>query len=240
MAILDQIVTSKLWTPLGVLITIISSCLFLHFRTKKRITFGVYGFTVLLTNTLANADKFRLYYNDQVLDNIILLMLRVTNTGNRCLLATDYVRPIAFSFVESMSILSFEVTSTRPRNIHPIIEADQNKLTFEPIDLNAGDDIWVQLVLSSDKGDYSELNIVTPDIRIKNVNQVRIYKSRKPDTLITNTLGMSLPFLGLALIYNAIFFNNSNLTMLLIGVFLTVVGIPVFNITNSDTKPYDI
>lgn len=72
MSLLESILASKLWAPAAVILPFLTYYLSTRYRVKREVAFGVYDFSVMLSTTLPDADKYKLFYNDQVLDNIII------------------------------------------------------------------------------------------------------------------------------------------------------------------------
>lgn len=237
MSLLESILSSKLWAPAAVILPVLTYYLSTRYRVKREVAFGLYDFSMLLSPTLPDADKYKLFYNDKVLDNIIILKIRITNTGNKCICVSDYVRPIVFHFPDTLAIISHEIIASYPDNIYPSVISDGNKLIFEPFDFNANDDIRVKVVVSADKSQYEEKDIVKPDVRIKDLKQIRIHCAKSGDDSFKSYIGFFIAFLGLGLIYQGLFKDSSEV-MAMTGSLLSVIGIIVHTSLNKKTRPY--
>jgi len=81
--------------------------------------------------------------------------------------ASDYERPLSFSFGEGVEILSADISKAIPKSLNPSITIEKSRVVFVPILLNSKDQIQISLLLAKYQG------VVEPDVRITGITDVK-------------------------------------------------------------------
>jgi hypothetical protein len=99
-----------------------------------------------------------------------LIVLRIANTGNVPIEATDFERPVSITFSDS-KVLSAEVTGVRPDELTPTLRTDGPAVILNPCLLNPTDLVEVQCLLD---GGIDELRADCRIVGVRFVQHVKL------------------------------------------------------------------
>lgn len=173
---------------LSLLATII---IFILQKNKKKLSYEIIAETSLLTTKEKIEGKLKILYNDREVRNVKFFEIKLINSGNIGIPATDYERPIKIKFPESSKILSCEVIENSPNSLDTKITLDETKISIEPLLINSKDYFILKVIVSDiEREDF------TIDARIKDVKEVkRLDESNQ--FLLWATLGSILSITGM-------------------------------------------
>ena len=109
----------------------------------------------------------RILYKGNSVENIHLLILRLANTGNRPIVANDFVRPVTFDLGQNTRILTAEISERTPTNLETAITVDGSKLVLTPALFNQRDSVTVK-ALASQFGEN-----IAVDARIVGIGEIK-------------------------------------------------------------------
>ena len=183
------------WNVIGVVLAgltlVVTIIIFLLQKNKKRISYEILAKTALLTTREKLEGKIKILYNDQEVKDVKFIEVKIINSGNIGIPATDYERSLKFRFPKTTNILSTEVIETYPDTLTTNISVDKSDIIVEPILMNSKDYFILKIIASNaDKGDFKV------DVRIKDVAEIK----RVGDSsqfLVWALLGMILTITGL-------------------------------------------
>ena len=120
------------------------------------------------------SDDITILYKNQPVDNVILLQIRLENTGNQPIVPDDYIEPVTFSFGPGSEIADLSITDMNPTNIGLVIsKTSQYQAELAPVLLNPGDVAMVRFALLAEKID-SVIEDFQIDGRIVGVREVEL------------------------------------------------------------------
>lgn len=193
-------------------------------RLRKGVTYDVLSRTNLLTVREELEGKLQVLYEGEPAKSLSLLVLKLWNSGNQPILATDYERPISFGTGEASRLLTADVTEAEPLGLQVDYEISGNKLVLKPMLLNPGDSVTLKLLVR-DAGAR-----LVPDSRIVGVKSLhRLGDGSKLFPALT-TVGMLLIAVGFYLFIGYFPRNPSKLPLpppsptSLVGITLAAVG----------------
>jgi hypothetical protein len=167
-------------TIIGLATVLIPVFLYLHPHEKKALSCQILSSTNLFSNVRGDIKRdLKISYKDKPIEQLHLIAVRILNSGNVQIVATDYERPISFSFGKDSRILTAEIVKTHPEhaNLHPSLIADEQKAVLEKTLLNSGDSIILKMAVSN----FSKLEL---DYRIAGVKQIEEFRENNRGTLV--------------------------------------------------------
>jgi hypothetical protein len=103
------------------------------------------------------SGTIQILYNGLSISNPELLQIKIKNTGNQPIVASDYSRPLLFSFEPQDQIISVSVVNSQPSNIDLTInKSAANQATVTPTLLNPGDIVTVRFIVAEYANDPIE------------------------------------------------------------------------------------
>lgn len=125
------------------------------------------------------------------------ILLRIENNGFSSILRSDFETPLDICFGESAQILEWAIIKTSPRNLHPQIKKDTNKLSLAPCLMNMSD----YLTIAASVRGYENLLI---DGRIVGIPEIRQAVSLHPirRAVLLGTFGLICNSFGLPFIFS--------------------------------------
>jgi hypothetical protein len=100
-----------------------------------------------------------LHHNGKVVGEPRLIVLRIANTGNMPIEASDFERPLSITF-PYCEVISAEVTGVRPAELTATLRMDGPTVTLDPCLLNPTDLIEVQCLLDGSDDLHVECRVV--------------------------------------------------------------------------------
>ncbi|MBS1599515.1 MAG: hypothetical protein JST75_14915 [Bacteroidetes bacterium] len=120
----------------------------------------------ILSNTEISEGRVKVTYDDREVNDIVLLIMQITNIGNIAIEKSDFDSSIIISFFDDCQVLSTEVIKKIPEDLEVVSISDINSITLKPLLLNSGDGIVYKILVS--KRDYR----VAVNARIKDVKKI--------------------------------------------------------------------
>jgi hypothetical protein len=93
-------------------------------------------------------DRIKVLYDDQPVDEVRLLTVRIVCSGTVEIKEDDYVRPLSVDFGSRAVVLSPEVAKTVPDDLAPRLTVHGTRLEIEPLLLNPGDTLEIAALVS--------------------------------------------------------------------------------------------
>lgn len=185
-------------------------------RQRKTLEYDILSVSPLLTgNELQGRVTIQFDHNREV-QNIYLLILKLINSGNFPITATDFEGPIKIQFDKDNEVLSAEVTEKNPLNLDPKLKAIRDGLALDPLLLNSGDYIIIKALLTSYSG---EIQINGRIAGVKDIQKIK--EPSFPIYMAFGGLVISLTGLLFIFVLGQIFLGPS---LLLIGYIMVIYG----------------
>jgi len=173
-------------------------------------------------------DRIKIFYNDELAENLSMRKVTIKNSGNLSIRKEDIIKPLEFVFEKHIKIMDFSVTELKEEGIGIELKhnADKNSIQCSFDLLNKGDEFTMEFVyLGEDKNSPGVISRIDGVKRI-DVEDYAIseYKEKRLQ-LIGNVyiiLGLLIIIVSLFLI---IFFNQIFYYLILFtGIFTFILG----------------
>lgn len=177
---MQEILRDQIWQFIGACFSIIAIFvaiyIFILQKKKKILSYCILTNTRLLTVDEAIKGKLKIIYDEVVIQDVVLLVIKIFNSGNVPIISSDFEESLSFNFGKKTRILSVEIVDATPSILAPVISINnQSELTINPMLLNEKDGFSAKLLLT----EYE--NCVTPKARIigvKNLNEIKKAKNK--------------------------------------------------------------
>jgi len=114
-------------------------------RERRTLHYEMLSSSALLRSDHREVTGLQLLYNGQPVKDPHLLRIRFINTGNKEILPEDFKVPVGVS-AENSKVLVADVIDTSSRDIDLSLSFADGEAWFEPVLLNAGDSVTVQVM----------------------------------------------------------------------------------------------
>ena len=169
-----------LWQFFAVVLSVlaIGTTIFIYYIQKqhKELSFEVISSTSLVNKAKEIGDKLKILYEDKPVNNIHLIVIRLTNSGNIPITKNDYENPLIFSFSSNVKLLEMDVIKSEPDNIKAETKIFDNKAIISPSLLNQSDSITFKIVLNEFDG------FIKADARIFGIKNI-VHKDSKDNKI---------------------------------------------------------
>ena len=144
-----ELLRDPAWQFVGVVLALAATFLVYWLqRQRKALSFEVISKNQLLTVREELEGRLQVLYEGHPARDICLLVVKLFNSGNVPVSASDYERPISLSTGASSKVLSGAVTAVDPENLAASIEIAESRVTLHPILLNSKDSVTLKLLVS--------------------------------------------------------------------------------------------
>jgi hypothetical protein len=163
-----------IWIPILLALLTILVMVMLHIRSKrkKKLICKLFPSLSLVDVRTEVKDKIKIYYNDDLVENLSMTKVKIRNTGNLSIRKEDIIKPLEFNFGEKLSVIDSSVIDTEPEGITVNLESnnEKNNLIRCFFDLlNPDDEFTLQFVCL---GESKELPNITA--RIEGIKQIEV------------------------------------------------------------------
>jgi hypothetical protein len=150
-----------IWQFLGVisgaLLAIISIAITVNLTksqsNKKILLYEILASTPLLALNQEIKDKIQIIYLGKNIENIHLVVIRLSNSGNTPISTKEYESPILFSFGHGTEIISVEIIETNPKSLKPDLQIQNNQVEFKPLLLNPKEYVAFKFLVTKFNGE---------------------------------------------------------------------------------------
>ncbi len=161
------IITNQM-AVLSVIAIVITIGIYLRERRKKGFSYYIESANPVVSIEEKVAHRVRIYFDDEPVGNVHLIVMDIWNSGNQPILDADFNRSVSFNFGEDAIILSFSIVSVEPRTLDPSFIIMDNTATLDPLLLNDGDKMTVNFLVSNWNSDTLDV-----DGRIIGVKEIK-------------------------------------------------------------------
>ena len=147
-----EILRDPAWQFVGAIIAVvaIAATVWIYFlqRQAKELAFGIVSSRRLLSIADEVSSRVSVQLDGKAIKDLHLLVYAFKNSGNRAVSPSDFQRPLSISFAEGQ-VVSAEIASQTPKNLGACLVITESRVDLEPLLLNAGDQVLVQILLSA-------------------------------------------------------------------------------------------
>lgn len=138
---------------------------------RKALSYEVISSSNILDIPSGFKDKLAIYYESKSIQQLYLIIIRITNTGNAPITISDYHKPISIGFGNKAEVLSFEILKQTPSNLGAVIKNIQSssaeyQVLVEPMLLNVNDSFTIKTLITR----FKYINF---DVRIAGVKSIK-------------------------------------------------------------------
>lgn len=153
-----DIFRNSIWTFIGTVVASIALAAFIiiHFvqRQSKRLVVESVVRVPLLANHFSVIEGLGITFGGQPLSNAIVVVVRVTNSGNTPILVSDYESPLSLEFTDGSTVLSADVMSSQPDGIKMNMSFSGCVTMLSPQLLNPADTVTCRILLKDSDGKF--------------------------------------------------------------------------------------
>jgi hypothetical protein len=135
----------------------------------------------LLSVDEAIKSDLKITYKDKIVEQVHLIIVTIQNSGKAPLKKIDFDRQISLVFNKDASILSAEISSTKPDSLEVQTSIEGQQVLLEPCLMNAGDLITLKIIVTKYDGTFSIKG------RLVGVKEIKEFGSRSLASIIWNT-----------------------------------------------------
>lgn len=151
-------------TVLAVLALLVPIIIFLFSTSKKAFDFEIRS-RMEITEDSISVDGLKITINEEVVENIYVYAVKISNSGSEPILKGDFEKPLSIYVSEDSSIYSAKKKRTYPENLSLDFKVKNNRLIILPMLLNPSDEYEIDLYSSS--SEYPKV-----DARIAGISRV--------------------------------------------------------------------
>ena len=190
-----EIFRDQIWNFIGVIIAcvtlLITVILYFLQKHKKGLSYDILSKTSLLTNKEKLEGKIKILYDDNEVQNVKFLEIKILNTGNIGIPSSDYERPLRFIFEAEAKILTAEIIKSEPESLTTSLNITQNEIIVQPILMNSKDYLVIKAIVSNSTDEE-----IIVDGRIKDVKEIK-KQGESYMGLIFAIIGITLTIAGM-------------------------------------------
>lgn len=147
-----NLLRDPVWQFIGAVLAVlgIGAALWIYWlqRQTKELAFGIVSSRRLLSIADEVSSRVTVELDGKSVKNLHLLVYGLKNSGHRAISPSDFQRPLSISFSEGQ-VISAEIASQIPPNLGATLVFAESSVELQPLLLNAGDQILLQVLLSA-------------------------------------------------------------------------------------------
>ena len=148
-------------------------------KSKKRLAYEVVSNTQLVGVKSEVQNKIKIYYENKLVADVHLLLIRIINNGNQSISIGDFAKRIDINLGNNLNILTCEILRQYPDNLDVNVIKMINSIEIEPLLLNPKDNFTIKILLSDYKEDFEV------SARIEGIGKIEVYKGAHPRFCVT-------------------------------------------------------
>ncbi len=144
-----DVIRDPLWQFVGAVIGLVAIGIALWLHPRKSLSYEV------ISSNLVRIDvderlkkKTKVLYDGKRVENVSTLLIKITNTGNRPILTTDYIEPITI-WLSGKALILDAGMETHPATLNAEVGFDDQNIVFDPVMLNSGDSIKIAALIKN-------------------------------------------------------------------------------------------
>jgi hypothetical protein len=177
-------------TIVSIVLGITTIVLTIRLRSRRSLAYKILSETQVLEVKEQVSQRIRVFYEDQKIKDLHLVLIGIVNDGNREIKKEDFVEPLALVFNSTAEIVDIKIEDRYPENLAVAYNKKaQNKLEIGLDLVNPRDWFILKILISK----YSDFGV---NARISGVGEIEEY--RPPMSIVKRFSG--LIFFGIILI----------------------------------------
>ena len=198
-------------------------------QRKKKISCLFHPFFSLVDVRNEVKDRIKIYYNDQLVENLSMRKVKIKNSGNLSIRKEDIIKPIEFVFDKHIKIMDFSVTELKEEGIEIELKhnSDKNSIQCYFDLLNKGDEFTLEFVYLGEAKESPDVISRIDGIKRIDVEEYTISEVKEKRLQLIGNVYMFLGFLMIISgLYLTIFYGSLIIYSLIFsGIFTFILGI---------------
>lgn len=152
--------------------------------------------TLLIRSDDEVRQNLQILFNGTPVQDVYLLQIRISNSGNVPVIASDYASHLGVRFAGCARLLTAEVSETNPLDLRGHINIstlESKSVAFSPVLLNSGDFFVIKMLVSQ----LERSNGFAIEGRIAGVSEIYMVRERQTRPLVLMLLGMAITIIGI-------------------------------------------
>jgi hypothetical protein len=149
----------------------------------KKIDTTLLGSFELISSVSKSQQGLRILYDGKDLKNPYSSILAISNAGAKPIQSSEFEGPFKIVVAKPARILRSQIVSREPQSLEPLISTNERMVAIEPMLLNPGDRISVEILTTGGKPQFASRG------RIAGVPDVKIQESQSAARLILSVFG---------------------------------------------------
>lgn len=129
--------------------------IFLKEKKKKELSYEVLSNSNIITVQDEFKDDVEVTFKGKKINNLWLILVKFTNTGNTPIESKDFDRPISLIIEKNSKIFHFEYSSLIPSDLPIQLDSKENAVVISPLLLNMNDSFVIQLITAGESPRFS-------------------------------------------------------------------------------------
>lgn len=171
---LADLLRDPLWQFVGVILSFAAiAASYLQFRlgaSRKELAFGVLVLRRLVAIADEMASRVTVQLDGKLVSQVHLIEFGLKNSGNQPIVRNDFDASINIAFSAQTQVLSAQVIRCRPIELPAKVELKNGEIFIEPLLLNPGDFIVIQVLSSGGAPEHSVAARVAGVANLSKVN----------------------------------------------------------------------
>ena len=223
---------------LAALAVIVPIILLFISQRKKKLSCIFHPFFSLVDIRNEVKDRIKIFYNDELAENLSMRKVTIKNSGNLSIRKEDIIKPLEFVFENHIKIMDFRVTELKEEGIEIELKhnADINSIQCSFDLLNKGDEFTMEFVYLGEA--KKSPNVIS---RIDGIKRIGVEDYTFSDVkekrmqFVGNAYIILGPLISISGLLLAIFYTQNPIfySLILAGIFTFILG---FSAKKSPSK----
>jgi len=152
-----ELLRDAVWQFVGAVLALLGVVVAIYLywlqRQSKELAFGLLSSRRPLSIADELSSRVTVQLDGTPVGNLHLLVFGLKNSGHRAVLPQDFAKAFSIAFSNG-KVVSAEIASQHPKNLGAQLTVQEHWVELHPVLLNPGDQLLVQILLSSTKPDW--------------------------------------------------------------------------------------
>ncbi|MEO0645386.1 MAG: hypothetical protein AAFZ17_04395 [Cyanobacteria bacterium J06650_10] len=168
------------WQAIGVVVAVVIALLSALVGWKrsrrKNLSYSVISVVKILNLEESVKARVQITYESMPIQNLYLMVIRFTNSGNTPIPPTDYFRPLSITLDKKSEILSTEVIRESPKKLGVVVSHTSHKVDISSVLLNQKDYFELKILATN-------LNDISVDGRVAGIRAISKKESQSSSNI---------------------------------------------------------
>ena len=183
---MHELLRDSIWTFVGSVLALVAIgatfWVYAVQRPRKRLLIERVARVPLVTIGTDRVEGLEIRLNGEVVESASVVVVRITNSGNRPIPAEEFERPVTFRFEEGATVLHAEISEPSPKGLIVATSLKGRELQIEKCLLNPGDTFLCRALVRDSRGRYEPSARV---VGMKDIETSRPVSIARPVTMVS-------------------------------------------------------